>query len=75
MRFKDLPAVVETCLARVAALANWVRATGGDLKSGPDFDSHQPLLNLGLTNRKAQILPWVAQGKCQGEVTTSPRER
>ena len=62
---------METCLARVEALANWVRATVGDLKLGPDFDSHQPLLNLGLTNCKTQILPWVAQGKCQGKVITN----
>jgi DNA-binding NarL/FixJ family response regulator len=29
----------------------------------PDFSSHLPLLALGLTDREAEVLLWVAQGK------------
>jgi DNA-binding NarL/FixJ family response regulator len=36
----------------------------------PNFDSHQPLLSLGLTPRVAEVLLWVAQGKTNGDIAT-----
>ncbi len=34
----------------------------------PDFSSHQPLLSLGLTEREAEVLLWVAQGKSSPDI-------
>ena len=34
----------------------------------PDYSSHEPLIGLGLTNREAEVLLWVAQGKSNGDV-------
>jgi DNA-binding NarL/FixJ family response regulator len=34
----------------------------------PDFSSHEPLLKLGLTEREAEVLLWVAQGKSNGDI-------
>lgn len=34
----------------------------------PDFSSHTPLLTLGLTEREAEVLLWVAQGKTNGDI-------
>lgn len=34
----------------------------------PDFSSHAPLQNLGLTQREAEVLLWIAQGKSNGEI-------
>jgi DNA-binding NarL/FixJ family response regulator len=36
----------------------------------PDFSSSAPLQNLGLTEREAEVLLWVAQGKTNGEIST-----
>jgi DNA-binding NarL/FixJ family response regulator len=36
----------------------------------PNFDSHEPLLALGLTPRVAEVLLWVAQGKTNGDIAT-----
>jgi DNA-binding NarL/FixJ family response regulator len=36
----------------------------------PNFNSHQPLLALGLTPRVAEVLLWVAQGKTNPEIGT-----
>ena len=36
----------------------------------PNFDSHEPLLGLGLTPRVAEVLLWVAQGKTNPEIAT-----
>jgi DNA-binding NarL/FixJ family response regulator len=36
----------------------------------PNFDSHQPLLSLGLTPRVAEVLLWVAQGKTNADIAT-----
>ena len=41
---------------------------GGD--GSPDFQSAEPLLDLGLTPREAEVLLWVAQGKGNAEVAT-----
>lgn len=34
----------------------------------PDFSSHRPLLDLGLSPKEAETLLWIAQGKGNGEV-------
>jgi DNA-binding NarL/FixJ family response regulator len=34
----------------------------------PDFTSAKPLQQLGLTEREAEVLLWVAQGKSNGEI-------
>ncbi|MCL4787831.1 MAG: response regulator transcription factor [Verrucomicrobia bacterium] len=36
----------------------------------PDFSSYQPLLQLDLTPRVAEVLLWVAQGKTNGDIAT-----
>src|SRR6185295_4033970 len=36
----------------------------------PDFSSHHSLLSLGLTDREAEVLLWVAQGKSNAEIAT-----
>ena len=36
----------------------------------PNFNSHEPLLALGLTPRVAEVLLWVAQGKTNPEIGT-----
>lgn len=36
----------------------------------PDFASAEPLRGLGLTDREAEVLLWVAQGKANGDIAT-----
>lgn len=36
----------------------------------PNFDSYEPLMDLGLTPRAAETLLWVAQGKTNPEIAT-----
>jgi DNA-binding NarL/FixJ family response regulator len=36
----------------------------------PDFKSSKPLETLGLTEREAEVLLWIAQGKTNGEIST-----
>lgn len=65
----DLLAAVETRLARAEVIEARVQAASAS--SGgfhPDFSSHEPLVALGLTNREAEVLLWVAQGKSNGDV-------
>jgi len=42
----------------------------GGVPFAPDFSSPAPLLTLGLTQREAEVLLWVAQGKSNGEIGT-----
>lgn len=68
---EDLLAAIETRLARARTLQEHIRAAarnGVDIQ--PDFSSHEPLVSLGLTNREAEVLLWVAQGKSNGDVAT-----
>lgn len=66
---EDLLAAVETRLARAEAIEARVQAAAAN-GSGfhPDFSTHEPLMGLGLTNREAEVLLWVAQGKSNGDV-------
>ncbi len=59
---EDLITAIETRLARHSA----VLATG----AAPDFSSATPLESLGLTQREAEVLLWVAQGKSNSDVAT-----
>jgi DNA-binding NarL/FixJ family response regulator len=56
----DLLAAIEARLKREA-----IRPPG---TFKPDFSSPRPLLALGLTEREAEVLLWVAQGKSNGEI-------
>jgi DNA-binding NarL/FixJ family response regulator len=58
----DLLAAINSRLARQAQQAT------PEFK--PDFSSHVPLLSLGLTDRVAEALLWVAQGKTNPEIAT-----
>jgi DNA-binding NarL/FixJ family response regulator len=65
----DLLAAVQTRLARRRAHQadlQSAQAAGGGFN--PDFGSPQPLQSLGLTEREAEVLLWVAQGKSNAEV-------
>lgn len=66
---EDLLAAVEARLARAEIIEARLKAAashGGGFN--PDFSSHEPLVALGLTNREAEVLLWVAQGKSNGDV-------
>ncbi len=43
-------------------------ASKGPALFNPDFGSTAPLRQLGLTEREAEVLLWVAQGKSNGEI-------
>jgi DNA-binding NarL/FixJ family response regulator len=58
----DLLLAIETRLRRSEQHAN--RAFK------PDFSSPEPLLQLGLTPRAAEVLLWVAQGKTNSDIGT-----
>ncbi|MCI0745788.1 MAG: response regulator transcription factor [Verrucomicrobia subdivision 3 bacterium] len=64
-----LLAAVNARLARQQAqderLAKEVASASG---FNPDFSSAQPLEQLGLTPREAEVLLWVAQGKSNGDI-------
>jgi DNA-binding NarL/FixJ family response regulator len=65
----DLLAAVGVRLARAEVLQTQIKTAarnGADVH--PDFSSHDPLTTLGLTNREAEVLLWVAQGKSNGDV-------
>jgi DNA-binding NarL/FixJ family response regulator len=34
------------------------------------FDSHAPLLSLGITDREAEVLLWIAKGKSNDDIST-----
>ena len=64
----DLLAAVEARLARAEAVEARVQAAATNVGFQPDYSSHEPLMTLGLTNREAEVLLWVAQGKSNGDV-------
>lgn len=64
---EDLLMAVGARLRRHAALTHPLAADGGGFH--PDFSSPAPLRELGgLTEREAEVLLWVAQGKSNGEI-------
>lgn len=69
----DLLAAVEARLARSKAVEARVQAAASSAGANfqPDFSSHEPLMcALGLTNREAEVLLWVAQGKGNADVAS-----
>jgi DNA-binding NarL/FixJ family response regulator len=65
---EDLLAAVRTRLARLEAHQAEVRTAKGNGSFNPDFSSPLPLQTLGLTEREAEVLLWVAQGKGNADV-------
>lgn len=65
---EDLLAAVEARLARAEAVEARVQAATTKGSFQPDYSSHEPLVSLGLTNREAEVLLWVAQGKSNADV-------
>lgn len=61
----DLIASVRVRLERVSALERSVRERAA---TKPDFSSPAPLRTLGLTEREAEVLLWVAQGKSSPDI-------
>ena len=57
----------------LSAIAARFKRNDQQLTSGsltPNFDSHEPLMTLGLTPRVAEVLLWVAQGKTNADIAT-----
>lgn len=54
-------------LKAIAARLERSTQTGGR-EFKPDFSSHEPLLQLGLTPRAAETLLWAAQGKTNADI-------
>lgn len=63
---EDLLAAIEARFARAEAVEARIQASAGGFR--PDFTTHEPLIALGLTNREAEVLLWVAQGKSNGDI-------
>ncbi|HEX8310878.1 MAG TPA: response regulator transcription factor [Chthoniobacteraceae bacterium] len=61
----DLLDSVRVRLERVSALERRVRERAA---TKPDFSSPAPLRTLGLTEREAEVLLWVAQGKSSPDI-------
>jgi DNA-binding NarL/FixJ family response regulator len=61
----DLLDSVSARLERVSALERRVRERAA---AKPDFSSPAPLRSLGLTEREAEVLLWVAQGKSSPDI-------
>lgn len=64
----DLLAAVQSRLARRRALREELDAAKSSGSFVPNFSSSQPLQSLGLTEREAEVLLWVAQGKSNADV-------
>jgi DNA-binding NarL/FixJ family response regulator len=68
---EDLLAAVETRFARAGHLEARLQAMANSAsRFQPDFTNHEPLIALGLTNREAEVLLWVAQGKSNGDIAS-----
>ncbi len=65
---EELLAAVRTRLARQQAHQAELKSAQSNSGFNPDFSSPQPLQSLGLTEREAEVLLWVAQGKGNADV-------
>lgn len=65
---EDLLDAVKTRLARNHAHQSELSAAQSAGGFKPDFTSPKPLRELGLTEREAEVLLWVAQGKANADV-------
>ncbi len=64
----DLLAAIRIRLARQEAHHAEIESARGEGGFNPDFSSHKPLQNLGLTERESEVLLWVAQGKGNADI-------
>ena len=64
----DLLAAVRTRLARQQLHQAEIDSAKSEGGFNPDFSSHTPLQNLGLTERESEVLLWVAQGKGNADI-------
>lgn len=64
------PVVREDLLAAISARLERKRISASQAPGGfqPDFSSPEPLKRLGLTEREAEVLLWVSQGKSNGDI-------
>ena len=65
---EDLLAAVRSRLSRKEAHQAELDAAQSAGSFKPDFSSHLPLRSLGLTDREAEVLLWVSQGKANADV-------
>ena len=65
---EDLLAAVRSRLARRQAHASELESAKSARGFNPDFSSPKPLESIGLTEREAEVLLWVAQGKSNGDI-------
>jgi DNA-binding NarL/FixJ family response regulator len=65
---EDLLTAVNIRLSRRNAHAVEVESARGSGGFNPDFTSSAPLKAIGLTDREAEVLLWVAQGKSNGDI-------
>ena len=65
---QELLAAVEARFVRSEAVEARILAAASSSGFHPDFSTHEPLVELGLTNREAEVLLWVAQGKSNADV-------
>jgi len=65
---EDLLATIRVRQARRHAHQAEVDSASAAGGFNPNFDSSKPLQSLGLTNREAEVLLWVAQGKSNGDI-------
>ena len=65
---EDLLAAVTSRLSRKLAHRREVEEAQSSGGFNPNFASHQPMVAQGLTEREAQVLLWVAQGKGNSDV-------
>lgn len=64
----ELLAAVNTRLRKHDAVVDELKAGLAPARTEPSFDSAAPLQTLGLTQREAEVLLWVAQGKSNHDV-------
>jgi DNA-binding NarL/FixJ family response regulator len=64
----DLLTAIQVRLSRRNAHAAEVESARGAGGFNPDFSSSAPLKTIGLTDREAEVLLWVAQGKSNGDI-------
>jgi Response regulator containing a CheY-like receiver domain and an HTH DNA-binding domain len=64
------PVVREDLLAAISARLERKRISDSQASGSfqPDFSSPEPLKSLGLTDREAEVLLWVSQGKSNGDI-------
>lgn len=68
---EDLVAAIEARLVRAEAIEERVQIAAAGAGFNPDFSSAEPLrMAFNLTNREAEVLLWVAQGKTNSEIAT-----